>query len=97
MGATWPSGTPLVIFGYGSLCWRPEPSFGDCTAYPCKVRGWGRFFAQRSTDHRGTPENPGLVATMLSDVQLEEIGLREAGAPPSSTIGMGYEISAEVR
>lgn len=32
---------------------------------------------------------------MLSDAQLEVIGLREAGTPPSSTIGMGYEIAAE--
>jgi len=85
---------PLIIFGYGSLCWRPEPSFGECAAYPCRVRGWGRFFAQRSTDHRGTPEKPGLVATMLSDSQLEAIGLRREGAPPSVTIGMGYEIAA---
>ena len=32
---------------------------------------------------------------MLSDAQLEAIGLREAGVPPSSTIGMGYEIATE--
>eukprot|EP00618_Florenciella_parvula_P008435 CAMPEP_0119473368 /NCGR_PEP_ID=MMETSP1344-20130328/5056_1 /TAXON_ID=236787 /ORGANISM="Florenciella parvula, Strain CCMP2471" /LENGTH=276 /DNA_ID=CAMNT_0007506473 /DNA_START=61 /DNA_END=892 /DNA_ORIENTATION=- len=85
----------FFLSGPGSLCWRPEPSFGEGASYPCRVSGWGRFFAQRSTDHRGTPKSPGLVATMLSDAQLEAIGLREAGVPPSSTIGMGYEIATE--
>ncbi|CAM9739091.1 unnamed protein product [Phaeothamnion confervicola] len=38
------------------------------------VVGWKRLFAQRSMDHRGTPQAPGLVATLVSDTDLEALG-----------------------
>ena len=52
---------PLWIFGYGSLCWKAD--FVHAETRVGFVRGWRRFFAQRSADHRGTPAAPGLVAT----------------------------------
>ena len=58
---------PLWIFGYGSLVWRPEERWSDYDAKPCAVRGWRRYFAQLSTDHRGVPGAPGLVCTLLED------------------------------
>ena len=59
---------PLWIVGYGSLCWKADFPFTD--SFVGRVSGWGRWFAQRSTDHRGTPAKPGLVATLLTDEQL---------------------------
>jgi len=79
---------PLWIFGYGSLCWRP--AFAHSETFVGSVHGWGRFFAQRSCDHRGTPEQPGLVATLLTDSQLIALGAKAPSAPASVTCGVCY-------
>ncbi|KAH8052992.1 hypothetical protein JL720_14775 [Aureococcus anophagefferens] len=71
---------PLWIFGYGSLVWRPEERWSDYDARPCAVRGWRRYFAQLSTDHRGVPGAPGLVCTLLED------------APEATTRGVAYRV-----
>ena len=51
------------IFGYGSLIWRPGFEFAESKV--ARVNGWVRRFWQASPDHRGTPEAPGRVATLL--------------------------------
>ncbi|KAJ5270930.1 hypothetical protein N7505_006688 [Penicillium chrysogenum] len=68
-GRTWKSHFPkgdLWVFGYGSLIWKPPPHYGTrdrTSAYRailvamCVVSG--------STDHRGTPEQPGRVVTVI--------------------------------
>jgi len=53
----------LWIFGYGSLIWRP--GFEYVEKRPAVVTGWARRLWQASPDHRGTPEQPGRVVTML--------------------------------
>jgi len=83
---------PLWIFGYGSLCWRPD--FPHEETMVGRVSGWGRYFAQSSCDHRGTPEKPGLVATLLSDAQLEALGVRDPSMAPSTTCGLCYRVGA---
>jgi cation transport regulator ChaC len=53
----------LWVFGYGSLVWRPGMSVLE--GQPAWIDGWARRFWQGSPDHRGTPEDPGRVATLI--------------------------------
>jgi cation transport protein ChaC len=53
------------IFGYGSLVFRP--GFQHTSARPAWLGGHRRRLWQGSPDHRGTPESPGRVATLVED------------------------------
>ncbi len=62
MPATGGREQELWIFGYGSLVWRPD--FPHSEAVAASSPGQVRRFWQASTDHRGTPAQPGRVATL---------------------------------
>ena len=69
----------LWLFGYGSLIWKADFEFVE--RCPANVAGWARRFWQGSHDHRGTPQAPGRVVTLIE-------------APNEDCAGMAYRIAA---
>ena len=53
----------LAIFAYGSLLFRP--GFAFLERQRAVANGYARHFSQASPDHRGTPEQPGRVVTLV--------------------------------
>lgn len=69
------------LFGYGSLIYKAD--FPYLQRRPASIANWTRRFWQGSHDHRGTPESPGRVVTIIE----------QAGA---ICHGMAYLVTPEV-
>lgn len=86
------------LFGYGSLIWKPPPHFDR--RIPGWVTGYVRRFWQASQDHRGTPEAPGRVVTLIERSFWSSLADAHASAP-DRVWGVAYRIepgrAAEVR
>ena len=69
------------LFGYGSLIWRADFPYHE--RRPAAIFGWVRRFWQGSHDHRGTPDSPGRVVTLV---------------PQSGTLcaGIAYQVAGDV-
>uniref|UniRef100_A0A452H833 Gamma-glutamylcyclotransferase n=1 Tax=Gopherus agassizii TaxID=38772 RepID=A0A452H833_9SAUR len=72
--------TPLWIFGYGSLVWRPDFEFSSRKVG--FIRGYSRRFWQGDTFHRGNEKMPGRVVTLQEDYD-------------ACTWGVAYEVCGE--
>lgn len=70
--------SPLYLFGYGSLCFKPGDLLGSFNSYIATVSGCTRLFAQRSCDHRGTASFPGLVVTLVQSSLIKDNFFTEA-------------------
>lgn len=69
------------LFGYGSLIFKADFPFLE--RRPASIEGWARRFWQGSHDHRGTPERPGRVLTLVE-------------SPGTVCAGMAYRVAPSV-
>ena len=69
------------LFGYGSLIYKAD--FPYLRRRPASIANWTRRFWQGSHDHRGTPEAPGRVVTIIEE-------------PGAICHGMAYLVTPEV-
>lgn len=68
--------SPLYVFGYGSLIWRPGDFLSQFQSFPAAAMKCKRLFAQKSLDHRGNSKFPGLVLNLVKDDDLERKGYK---------------------
>lgn len=69
------------VFGYGSLIWRAD--FPWLARQPATLAGWARRFWQGSHDHRGVPEAPGRVVTLVR-------------SRDETCVGVAYQVESHV-
>jgi len=90
---------PFVVFGYGSLIFKPPPHVVQ--QVPGYLKGYVRRFAQASHDHRGTPERPGRVVTLVHKEEWDKFSGSDAFPNDDIVWGIAYTIDpiyeAEVR
>ncbi|PLB38392.1 gamma-glutamylcyclotransferase [Aspergillus candidus] len=96
-GRTWRNHFPagdLWVFGYGSLIWKPPPHYDQ--RVPGYIDGYVRRFWQASTDHRGTPEVPGRVVTVIERKFWETLDdpLSHLESTDTKVWGAAYHIPA---
>ncbi|KAJ6606946.1 ChaC-like protein [Mycena sp. CBHHK59/15] len=85
--------SPFIVFGYGSLIFKPPPH--TVSQVPGFLKGYVRRFAQKSHDHRGTPENPGRVVTLIHKEDWDLFSGSDAFPDEDIVWGIAYTIDPE--
>ena len=67
------------VFGYGSLIFKAD--FPWLQRRPASIRHWQRRFWQGSHDHRGTPQQPGRVVTLVAQQHAHCVGIAYLVSP----------------
>ncbi|KAI5844218.1 ChaC-like protein [Tricharina praecox] len=78
----------FYLFGYGSLIWKPPPDYDY--KMPGYIKDYVRRFWQVLEDHRGTPEAPGRVVTLVERSVWETLG--DHHGADEEVWGMAYRI-----
>lgn len=81
------------IFGYGSLLFKPPPHYDQ--RLPGYVKGYVRRFWQSSIDHRGVPEAPGRVVTIIEKSFWQTLDDPHPASDSDTVWGVAYRIKAE--
>ncbi|KAK4234303.1 ChaC-like protein-domain-containing protein [Achaetomium macrosporum] len=78
------------LFGYGSLIWKPPPHFDR------RIPGWVTGYVRRfwQVHHRGTPQAPGRVVTLISRSYWEQLTDHHDSAP-EKVWGVAYRITPD--
>ncbi|GJE92115.1 ChaC-like protein [Phanerochaete sordida] len=84
---------PYTVFGYGSLIFKPPPHV--IRQVPGFLKGYVRRFAQKSHDHRGTPENPGRVVTLVHKADWDVFSGSDAFPDEDVVWGIAYTIDPQ--
>jgi cation transport protein ChaC len=63
----------IWVFGYGSLIYKVDFPFIE--KQYAMISGWERRFWMLSHDHRGTPEQPGIVLTLTPVAEANCFGI----------------------
>jgi len=82
--------TRYIVFGYGSLIFKPPPHTISRT--PGFLKGYVRRFAQSSIDHRGTHEQPGRVVTLIHASEWAKFSLTDPFPEEDVVWGVAYTI-----
>jgi glutathione-specific gamma-glutamylcyclotransferase len=72
----------FLVWGYGSILWKQN--FDYDAEYDAYIKGYQRVFYQGSKDHRGVPQKPGRVVTLLPTDDKE-----------SRVYGKAYQLPAD--
>ncbi|KAF7316314.1 Gamma-glutamylcyclotransferase [Mycena indigotica] len=81
---------PFIVFGYGSLIFKPPPHvIAQASGF---LKGYVRRFAQKSHDHRGTPEHPGRVVTLVHKKDWDMFSAADAFPDEDVVWGIAYTI-----
>ncbi|KAK7028667.1 gamma-glutamylcyclotransferase [Favolaschia claudopus] len=81
--------TPFVVFGYGSLIFKPPPNV--VAQAPGFLKGYVRRFAQESHDHR----EPGRVVTLVHKEDWDLFSNADPFPDEDTVWGIAYTIDPE--